>query len=427
MMHDNGHSVPNIRGKLTRVLLMSATVLSLLFGGAVFVYESWRAVQRFEAMAITAATALTARLADQCQSNPTTLDDTTLASFLAERYQVPGGHFVAVQIMDDAGMVLAKAFAPGFYAKPTHHTHPVPTTTRVPPHKELLIQEGELFVLVVRELDDVGDRFPGRFQGVFHIETDTRDHVVNAAVEAVVLTALTVLLTTVVLYPIITRLHQNLLVQTDELRRSHVSILQVLGSAIAKRDSDTHAHNFRVTFYAVRLAEAAGRLPWDIASLIKGAFLHDLGKIAISDTILLKPGRLTEEEMTIMRTHVAHGLDMVARVPWLADAMDVVGCHHERWDGLGYPVGLTGENIPVNARIFAIADVFDALTSRRPYKAPLPLDTVLEMMKAGRQTQFDPHLLDLFIPIAPTLLSATVDDAQMDERVFHLVSGYLET
>ena len=100
-----------------------------------------------------------------------------------------------------------------------------------------------------------------------------------------------------------------------------------------------------------------------------GAFLHDVVKIGISDTFLLKPGRLTEDEMTVMRTHVGLGLDIIGRSAWLTMGADVVGSHHERYDGKGYPSGLTGHNIPVNARIFAIIDVFDALTSARPYKA----------------------------------------------------------
>ncbi|MBF0625752.1 MAG: HD-GYP domain-containing protein [Magnetococcales bacterium] len=420
-----GRRIPTIRDQVARVLLASATLLSVLFGLATFLYETWRAVGRFEAMATVATSALTARLADQCQSRIAILDDATVASFLAERYQVPGGHFVAVRIVDDTGRVVAKASAHGFPALLDPHSPPVADLDHIPPR--ILVRNGELFVLIVREMAGVGETRPGRFQGVFHIEGETRDHVINAAMEAVALTSLTVLMTAGILYPIITQLHRDLVIRSDELMRSHTAILQALGSAIAKRDSDTHLHNFRVTFYSVRLAEAAARPPREIAALIKGAFLHDLGKIAISDTILLKQGRLTDEEMATMKSHVTHGMEMVAGVPWLTESRDVVGSHHERWDGTGYPAGLAGEAISMNARIFAIADVFDALTSRRPYKAPLPLDRVLGMLQSERGCHFDPRLLDIFLPMASRLFEAAHQhEVSMAETVFHLADTYLE-
>lgn len=424
MRGPRGCQVPAVRQQVARVLMASALLLSLVFGGAALLFEAWRAVARFEGMAMEAASALTAKLADQCQSRLEVLDNATVAGFLAERHQVPGGHFVLVSISDHGGRKLASATAHGFTELPEHAMNT--SSDHLPPYKEILMRNGELFVLVVREMAGIGEPHPGRFQGMFHIEAETRDHVIGVAVEAMVLTALTVLLTTGVLYPIITRLHRDLGIRSDELMRSHVAILQALGSAIAKRDSDTHIHNFRVTFYAVRLAEAADRPSREIAALVKGAFLHDLGKIAISDTILLKPGRLTDDEMAIMKTHVTHGMEMVENVPWLTDAREVVGSHHERWNGTGYPFGLRGDRIPVNARIFAIADVFDALTSRRPYKPPLPLDLVLEMMLAERDAHFDPRLLDIFLPLASELLEQASHETSMTETVFQLADDYLE-
>ena len=167
----------------------------------------------------------------------------------------------------------------------------------------------------------------------------------------------------------------------------------MLGSAIAKRDSDTDAHNYRVTFYSVRLAEAIGLDEPKIRSLIKGAFLHDVGKIAIRDATLLKPGRLNTEEFTEMQSHVQHGLEIVENAGWLADAGQVIG----------YPNGLAGEAIPITARIFAIADVFDALTSARPYKEAIPPDQSLAILREGAGRHFDPALLEAFEPLAPVL------------------------
>lgn len=155
------------------------------------------------------------------------------------------------------------------------------------------------------------------------------------------------------------------------LIEANVEMLEVLGSAIAKRDSDTSVHNYRVTLLALAVAEAHGLNRGQLQALVKGSFLHDVGKIAISDTILLKPGRLEPAEFETMKTHVLHGTDIVSRYAWLGDALDIVRHHHERIDGRGYPDGLSGDRIPVSARIFAIADVFDALTSVRPYKKAL--------------------------------------------------------
>ena len=205
--------------------------------------------------------------------------------------------------------------------------------------------------------------------------------------------------------------------------------MQVLGGAIAKRDSDTDAHNYRVTVYSVALAEAVA-LPRDqIQSLIKGALLHDVGKLGIRDNVLLKPGKLDAEEFTVMKTHVEHGLDITARATWLADAQDVVGGHHEKFDGAGYPRGLAGDDIPINARIFAIADVFDALTSKRPYKEPLSFDATMEILDQGRGSHFDPDLLDSFAGIAADLYAeyGGQDDDRARRRLDSLSHNYFRT
>jgi HD-GYP domain-containing protein (c-di-GMP phosphodiesterase class II) len=140
-----------------------------------------------------------------------------------------------------------------------------------------------------------------------------------------------------------------------------------------------------------------------IRSLIKGAFLHDVGKIAVPDSILLKPGKLDDAEFTEMKTHVAHGLDIISASAWLVDAAEVVGGHHEKVDGSGYPRGVGGQSVPLAARIFAVADVYDALTSQRPYKAPMPLDKAMAILEAGRDRHFDGRILDTFRDIMPRI------------------------
>lgn len=240
-------------------------------------------------------------------------------------------------------------------------------------------------------------------QGIFKISDTVQREVTERITRTIIAAIGTVLLTTFILYPVMSRLIRQLAVLTGNLVESNIETLRVIGSAIAKRDSETDSHNYRVTIYSVELAERLGLKPNLVQGLIKGAFLHDVGKIGISDQILLKPGKLSDDEYEIMKLHVQHGMDIVQQSGWLRDAIDVVGYHHEKYGGGGYPDGLKGPEIPVNARIFAIVDVFDALTSERPYKAQLSYEESMKMLIEGRGEHFDPALLDLFVKIARPL------------------------
>ena len=144
----------------------------------------------------------------------------------------------------------------------------------------------------------------------------------------------------------------------------------------------------------------------EMQSLIAGSFLHDVGKIGIPDAILLKPGRLLEDEMAIMRTHVAMGEEIVTGMGWLDGAREVVAGHHEKWDGTGYPRGRRAKEIPLAARIFAVADVFDALSSRRPYKEPMPFDQVMGILRKDSGHHFDPEVVSVFERLAPDIRKA---------------------
>ncbi|MBN2332407.1 MAG: HD-GYP domain-containing protein [Deltaproteobacteria bacterium] len=240
-------------------------------------------------------------------------------------------------------------------------------------------------------------------EGLFAVSGKTIDEVVRRILRTAFEAISIVMLTTLILYPIITTLIRRLSTLTDSLLQANIETLRVLGSAVAKRDSDTDIHNYRVTIYSVKLAEAHGLHHNVIQKLIKGAFLHDVGKIGVSDQILLKPGKLTAHEFETMKLHVNYGIDIIRHSEWLKDASDVVRHHHEQFAGGGYPAGLTGDSIPITARIFAIADVFDALTSSRPYKEPMPFEDAMEILADGRNNHFDPSLLDTFTTIAKSL------------------------
>lgn len=240
-------------------------------------------------------------------------------------------------------------------------------------------------------------------EGVFRVSDEAIDAIHNKTITTIMLVIGIVLVTSFILYPVITRLTNRLAAYSEDLLSSNLETIKVLGSAIAKRDSDTDAHNYRVTIYAIHLAKEINLDPARIHSLIKGSFLHDVGKIGIRDNVLLKPGKLDNDEFAIMKTHVNHGDEIIAGVNWLNDASPVVFSHHEKFDGSGYPEGTRGEAIPIEARIFAIVDVFDALTSERPYKKPFSYDKTIDILQESAGSHFDPELVNAFLRISEDL------------------------
>jgi putative nucleotidyltransferase with HDIG domain len=184
-----------------------------------------------------------------------------------------------------------------------------------------------------------------------------------------------------------------------DLEDSYESTLEALITALDFRDNETHGHSRRVVEYAVLLAERLGVVEPDLAWIRRGAILHDVGKIGISDTILRKPGKLDAAEWEEMKKHPEMGYRMLQQIRFLSPALDIVYCHQERFDGTGYPRGLRGEEIPLGARIFAVVDTFDAMTSDRPYRAALTIDAAREEVRRFSGTQFDPKVAEAFLSI----------------------------
>ncbi len=207
---------------------------------------------------------------------------------------------------------------------------------------------------------------------------------------------LTILILAISIYPIVYAQYKSLIKNKNDLILSNLNALTSLGNAVAKRDSDTNEHNYRVTYYSLLIAKKMNLDNQTIEALIKGAFLHDIGKIAISDNVLLKPGKLTNEEFETMKTHVLHGVDIVKNITWFSDATKVILNHHEKVDGTGYPNGIKGDNIPLEARIFAVADVFDALSSKRPYKKALDIHTSFKILQKDAGSHFDKSIVNIF-------------------------------
>ncbi len=238
--------------------------------------------------------------------------------------------------------------------------------------------------------------------------------------------AVAVMLTIVILCPLIILSGRKVLALAVGLEMAHLELLEVLSHAVAKRDDATEEHNLRVAIMAVHLAVAVGLDPRLIRGLFVGALLHDIGKIGVPDGILLKPGELSPEERREMERHVLYGDEILRDSTSLHGAAQVVHCHHERFDGGGYPEGRKGFEIPPEARLFAIVDVFDALTSNRPYRKPAPMEEALRVMESERGTHFDPAYLDAFKNIAGALYAKVVSigPEHLRELVLELIENY---
>jgi len=188
-----------------------------------------------------------------------------------------------------------------------------------------------------------------------------------------------------------------------DLKRSHDMMLEALGDALDLKDAETEGHSKRVTAFTIAIARAM-RLPdEEVESIAHGAFLHDIGKMAIPDSVLRKPGPLTPDEVLIMREHCLRGYQMVCKIPFLADAAEIVYAHQERWDGTGYPRALKGEEIPLGARIFSIADTLDAITSDRPYRAAQSYQAAREEIELWSGRQFDPVIVRVFLAMPQSI------------------------
>jgi len=202
------------------------------------------------------------------------------------------------------------------------------------------------------------------------------------------------------------RLHKDM-AHILELNKLNQAVIASLATAIDAKDRHTSSHINRVRHYATSLAKAAGVKGPEFDAIATGAVVHDIGKLGIPDHILLKPGKLSPEEFTRMQSHVLIGAEILSPVPFTFPVVDVVLTHHERWDGLGYPNGLAGEEIPIGGRIISLVDVFDALTSNRPYRRAMTPDEAAQVLVEGGGKQFDPALVKIFLDILPRVWRET--------------------
>jgi putative nucleotidyltransferase with HDIG domain len=195
------------------------------------------------------------------------------------------------------------------------------------------------------------------------------------------------------------RLFEELQQSHRELERAYEATLEGWAKALELRDEGTEGHTQRVAVLTERLARSMGIGEEMLVHIKRGALLHDIGKMGIPDNILRKNGPLTDEERLIMEKHPRYAYEMLSSIEFLLPALDIPYCHHERWDGTGYPRGLQGEQIPFAARIFPVTDVWDALTSDRPYRKALPCEEVRQQIQDASGTHFDPDVVEAFMEL----------------------------
>lgn len=333
---------------------------------------------------------------------------------------IAGGLFDIAEIYDAQGTKLAESLTQeGEAVESSLPKHGRPNYTQA--SYESLKLGGDLWVLRVfvplrNSATDLSLPITGYFEGVRVVPAWQHAQILDNSFVVALMVGLASLLCGAALYPVVLHLSADNERKAREVLDSHISMMEALGRAIAKRDSDTGAHNYRVAWISAGIGEQMGITGSAMQSLIAGSFLHDVGKIGIPDAILLKPGKLDEAEFVIMRTHVTQGEEIVTGMGWLDGANAVVASHHEKWNGTGYPRQLAGNAIPLSARIFAVADVFDALCSKRPYKDPMGFDAAMAIMEKDTGSHFDPAVMEVFRPMARPLFDQLANASENDAR-----------
>lgn len=424
--------IRNLHRKLVLRLVVGALAIAGVFGVGVYYYE----IEKIDEAIVESVAAEAKLLGVEIKSHMPIARlekdqdlEADLSAFLGRHRALQDGSFIIAELYDTGRNKLAEAVFPEFEwveakLKTNRHQFPISDSS----YYRRIYLDDKLFVQALTPIRNDQGGLEGYLEGVYEVSQERMAEIEDLIFTSLTLVVLSVLATALLLYPVIRLQQKSLVALNQDLLTANAQTLEMLGSAIAKRDSDTNAHNFRVVIYAVNLAQAVDMPPSEIHELIKGSFLHDIGKIAIPDRILLKPGKLDEAEFAIMKTHVNHGVDIVRHSTWLAEAKKVVHSHHEKYNGSGYPNGLQGEDIPLSARIFAIADVFDALTSTRPYKQAFSLEKALNIMKEGSGSHFDPVLLAAFEKLVSDLhlRFAGREDETVENAARNLAAPYFE-
>ncbi len=411
-----------LRLALALRLGVGAVAIGILAGGIAYLAASYEAELRVKELAIAGVR--------HFESPAMRLAEGQIASEHQELTRLLGEEQVGMRVFGADKRVLFEAWAvlpETALASLRNAVLPLPKQGRS--HLRSFRVGSDELIQVLLPMATENNRLIGYVEGISRIsekEIETR----RRSIRHVVLAAsLSVPAAVLLLYPLMLAMLRRSNVLSRQLLDANLSLIRSLGNAIAKRDADTDAHNYRVTLFSVAIAETLNVPTETISSLVLGAFLHDVGKIGIPDRILLKPGKLDQDEFKVMQNHAVLGVEIVAGNPWLTGAEQTIRHHHERFDGGGYPDGLSGTNIPLAARIFAVADVFDALTSVRPYKEAISLEETLSIMGRESGTHFDPEIFATVLELAPDLYekSCTWKSEQWAAELSLVIKRYFKT
>ncbi len=406
----------NLSFAILRRLALAGVLACVLVGAGVYFFEG-RDVDNFVLM-------LTTQQSDELTNSAADRDNRTIYANVLDAAR---RRCVVAQVFDNEWNLRGETANPRYEnlrAALVAQTRVFPRNTARHYHT---IRDGDVTAIQIQApILNAAKEPVGILNGVFVVPERIEQQLRQRIRYALLAILAAVLMTAVALYPMILSLNRKVLRASHKIMRGNLETAVTLGTAIAKRDSDTGAHNYRVCHYAMRLGEAAGLDTATMRRLIIGSFFHDIGKIGISDAILLKPGKLSDEEFAVMKQHVSLGLEIVHSSEWLRAGSDVIEFHHEKFDGKGYLKQLKGEEIPLVARIFAIVDVFDALASRRPYKEPMSSAEALAKVREGADSHFDPRLVTLFAGIAEPLHKeiTSLDEEQVSKMLLQKVTYY---
>jgi HD-GYP domain-containing protein (c-di-GMP phosphodiesterase class II) len=413
----------HLRWMIARRMASAALVMGVGAGYAAYAYESHRAEQ------LSLAHALDGAKHFETTAMELSLDGRSSESHAALRELLDPKEFIGIRVFSPDKAVISESWA----AVPDAVVSAINTSAHNWPeakksHSKWLEVAGVRYIQTLLSLQTPDGKQAGFLESISRLDEQVIKAQQDQIRTTVAVAVFAVLGTALFLYPLLLAMMQRSVKLAGDLVASNLSLLKSLGNAIAKRDSDTDAHNYRVTIYAVSLAEALNLPHEEISSLVAGAFLHDVGKIGIPDSILLKPGKLTDEEFEVMKTHVHLGVDIVTDNTWLKDASLTIRHHHERFDGSGYPDRLQGNSIPRVARIFAVVDVFDALTSARPYKNPWSIDEALAHIEQQVDCHFDGQIVMTFKTIVSRLYSTTrqASEAELHTQLQQILQKYFK-
>lgn len=320
-----------IHRKILVRLFLGWLLLCITIGGIVL----WLEIGRFQQFIRELALKESATLSAESTYDLKQLDAVAYQHLTNLAQQLVNQHFLVVELYDLDKQLRVEAVRQGQEA----------TEYSIDRYRHRFPQQGEfsrafhsindkLLMVILIPMKGHQNTITGYFEGIYQVDQQTQDTIKHELFRVLLFVTISITFTMLLMYPIILALNRGLIKLSNDLLMGNLELMNVLGCAIAERDSDTNSHNYRVTYYALRLGETIGLTREDIRNLITGSFLHDVGKIGIRDPILLKPGKLTPQEFKVMETHVSLGVNILNKSSWLSGAQDVVEFHHEKYDGV---------------------------------------------------------------------------------------------